>query len=160
MHGVPRAQAVHGPAPRFSVIAWGKRRTLNPRNAGSDELQQQKESHRPNRPAPGSATAKPAATTSAAAAMSSYPEPEKEKEIAMEIKQVTELVDQFVISQTQQKAKPAARAPTTSGRSRVQGGWASNQPRGGKQSAEQKNSRYFFPLFDSSREFITFRYTA
>ena len=150
MHGVPRAQAVHGPAPRFSVIAWGKRRTLNPRNAGSDELQQQKESHRPNRPAPGSADAKPAATASASAAMSSsYPEPEKEKEIAMEIKQVIELVEQFVISQTQlPKAKPAAPAPTTSGRSRVQGGWASNQPRGGKQSAEQKKyiflSSFFF----------------
>ena len=36
-HGVPREKArVVGP--RFSIICWGKRRTLNARNAGADDV--------------------------------------------------------------------------------------------------------------------------
>ena len=135
MHGVPRAQSAHGPAPRFSVIAWGKRRTINPQNAGSDELQKEKEkeSSRPSRPL-NTSTDKQSTTASHSYGGYGASEPEKEKEIAMDIKEVTALVDKWVLSQTEQQARQSAPALVNNGRSRVQGGWASNQ-RGGKQGA-------------------------
>ena len=34
-HGVPKSSRSHGAAPRFSIIAWGRRRSLNPRNGGT-----------------------------------------------------------------------------------------------------------------------------
>lgn len=121
---------MHGPAPRFSVIAWGKRRSLNPRNAGSDEMQQQqqREASRPSRPLNSSTDKQP--TSAAPHGGYGAADAEREKEIAMDIKEVTALVEKFVISQTQLQAKSSAPAPVNNGRSRVQGGWASNQPRG------------------------------
>jgi len=39
MHGVPRATSHStAPAPRFSIIAWGRRRSLTARNAGKEDI--------------------------------------------------------------------------------------------------------------------------
>jgi len=112
MHGVPKSAGSRGPAPRFSVIAWGRRRTLNERNAGADEIGKRQtlsdENEENEKPEKNDKYDKGSA-------------PEKEQ--AMGIAEVTQLVEKFVLDNTKKKpaaasAKPAAR------RSRVQGGWA------------------------------------
>lgn len=42
-HGVPKAKHGAKAGPRFSVIAWGRRRTLNERNAASEEIKRAQE---------------------------------------------------------------------------------------------------------------------
>jgi len=108
MHGVPKAVG-RSAAPRFSIIAWGCRRSLNERNAGVDEIGKRQnyenEVITPEPPIPN-----PDAT---------------EKEQAMGGDEVADLVDKFIISNTKKKSpsKPAA-APAKPRKSRVQGGWA------------------------------------
>jgi hypothetical protein len=132
MHGVPRAQQSSvGPAPRFSIIAWGKRRVLTPRNAGADELkqqtqQQQRQQQQQQRERTQQQKQQQQLTTPPASLYAK--EPDAEKEIAMDIKEVTALIEQFVI--TQNEANKKAPLAPVSGKSRVQGGWAATGGRG------------------------------
>jgi len=107
MHGVPKS-SIKGPAPRFSIIAWGCRRSLNERNASIDEIGS-RESYSNELIEEKKYDAKAA------------PEKEKEKEQAMAIEEVTELVDKFILNNS--KPAPAA-AKKPARKSRVQGGWA------------------------------------
>jgi len=103
MHGVPKSSN-KGPAPRFSIIAWGCRRSLNERNAGIDEIGK-RESY-----------------TNEMVDDKQDPKPTAEKEQAMAIEEVTELVEKFILSNS---PKPPPSASKKYARvSRVQGGWA------------------------------------
>eukprot|EP00026_Physarum_polycephalum_P011606 Phypoly_transcript_11841.p1 GENE.Phypoly_transcript_11841~~Phypoly_transcript_11841.p1 ORF type:complete len:310 (+),score=70.31 Phypoly_transcript_11841:85-1014(+) len=94
MHGVPKATGIHGAAPRFSIIAWGRRKSLNERNSGTDELGKKQ------------VLADESEEDAKSEKNSKYDQkPEKEKEQAMGIAEVTALVDKFVLANTK---KPVA----------------------------------------------------
>jgi hypothetical protein len=129
-HGVPHAKdRVVGP--RFSIIAWGRRRTLNARNAGIREIGTREAPSTPLRlPSAADATHGPpttedTATTAAPAASSN--------EVVFSVDDVCKIVSEFTAAQREKAAaaeadKAAARAKASERdkkpRARVQGGWS------------------------------------
>jgi len=114
MHGIPKtSSASPSPAPRFSIIAWGRRRTLNARNAGRDEIgcrnnepqkqQQQQETNKKPPPQP-----------------QQQQQEEKPENIGMSMSSVRESIDRYIAEHSQRTAQP----PATASKSRVQGGWS------------------------------------
>uniref|UniRef100_A0A6B2LB70 Alpha-ketoglutarate-dependent dioxygenase AlkB-like domain-containing protein n=1 Tax=Arcella intermedia TaxID=1963864 RepID=A0A6B2LB70_9EUKA len=119
-HGVPRAPGAVGP--RFSVIAWGVRRTLNDRNSGKEEREGKAKGGVPLPPAPG---------PGGSGGGQGYEEESDEKPIAVGVDEVKALVDQFIASEAEKHAKKeTAPAKTAQKKSRVQGGWAGGRGRG------------------------------
>lgn len=138
-HGVPKATTKIGP--RFSIIAWGTRKTINERNSGADEqlhLKEEKDD-RESMKSPG-----PNITSS-----QEIEKPEKKKEIVVEVEEVVKLVTGWV-AQQEAKKKPMNTSPTArsgrGGKSRIQGrgGWSSggsSNPREGSSGTPRGRGR-------------------
>jgi hypothetical protein len=139
-HGVPKANTKVGP--RFSIIAWGRRRTINERNSGLDEQEEQslreKEDQEERVEMRSSSELK---ASSEIKSSQEIPNSEEKKEIVIEVDEVVRVVKEWV-AQQEAKKKPAttttsaSRGGTRGGRSRVQGGWS-----GGRGGASGGNSR-------------------
>lgn len=119
-HGVPKTKMKSGP--RFSVIVWGRRLSLNERNSAVQERKDQKLITAPS-PSPNPLNAsqeKPA-----------EPEQAEAKAPDLELAEVLKLVESWVLEEGKRNApplnksqeKPKAGATRGRGKSRVQGGW-------------------------------------
>ncbi len=125
-HGVPRArERIVGP--RFSIIAWGRRRTLSHRNAGLSEIGTREAPSTPLLvPGPDAIAAHGPPTNETETAEKS------ENEAVCLIDDVVRSVDAFVEQQLQKKAdaeaaKQASKQKATErakAKPRVQGGWS------------------------------------
>jgi hypothetical protein len=135
MHGVPRAAAnTAAPAPRFSIIAWGRRRSLTARNAGKDDIGKR-------------APYEEDLLSDKELAKSNLDESAEKKEQAMSMESVREAVEKFIESQPRYPVAPAAK-PAAPKVSRIQQGGAASRgkapaARGGgwgamKKAAESK----------------------
>lgn len=153
-HGVPKCKAGSKSGPRFSIIAWGRRRTINERNAALDELNaaahKQPLTERAYKPSPVAATAAPA-TAPVTAAMTA-PAAEEMNKLEKQVAAIAiaapqekaaggcgcggeeatgavvmhaQEVSRIVDEFTTSAATTAAKAnPWAANKSRVQGGWA------------------------------------
>ena len=131
-HGVPKEAALRS-GPRFSIIAWGRRRTINAINGGADEVG--------TRDAPEQGVG-PAGFSPAAAATPEDAAPievaEDENTPAVSGEDVASLIDGFVSREsTQRQRREGARASAQRPdgkpqRSRVQGGWGGGRGGGSR----------------------------
>jgi hypothetical protein len=130
-HGVPHARE-RSVGPRFSLIAWGRRRTLNARNAGVNEIGTREAPKTPLR-VPGvvasaDATAAHGAPTNEETTTNND---DKTNEVVCSIEEVAHNVQAFVEQQTQKRAEAEAAkqaskekaAARSKAKPRVQGGW-------------------------------------
>lgn len=128
-HGIPKAKTQIGP--RFSIIAWGRRRTLNKRNSTKDE--QEKNAHRLKK----NGTQCSLISTSD----SSYHQSTNEKaEITLGVDKVSKMIETFVLKKEANKIESEKRKDIrrqNRRKSRIQGGWNGHQARRGH---SQENS--------------------
>jgi hypothetical protein len=113
-HGVPRGKKNCGP--RFSIIAWGRRRTINRFNAGAD-AESKRSTEKPKQQAKPQ-LAKPQGAQPSAQPKEIARNPSNATEV-VKIDDVAQMVDAFVLTQKKQTPKPKGRS-----KSRVQGSWA------------------------------------
>lgn len=129
MHGVPRATERTAEGPRFSIIAWGRRRTLNARNAGLRDVGNRSPPSWPLR-VPSAATREELAAHGPSTTEETA-EP-KRNEVVSSLAEVAQSIAAFVEQQEHKQAeaeaaKAAARAKATErqkAKPRVQGGWS------------------------------------
>lgn len=136
-HGVPKANPKVGP--RFSIIAWGRRRTINERNSGIDEQQQRLKEEQEEHENLGASQELKSSQEMKSSQEIQKPAEEK-KEIVVEVEDVVKLVTEWVAQQEAKKVKPKTNtSPSARGRggkSRVQGGgWS-----GGNKNARGTSS--------------------
>lgn len=130
MHGVPKETELRT-GPRFSIIAWGRRRTINVRNGGTDEIGTRDTPEEADSRDDHLRVTKHAGTKSDFSTNDDAPIEDDVRETAAEIRDITELVDRFVLRETAQRqrltdAKAKAKDPSASSKrrkGRVQGGW-------------------------------------
>eukprot|EP00039_Didymoeca_costata_P026336 m.15740 g.15740 ORF g.15740 m.15740 type:complete len:319 (+) comp5477_c0_seq1:75-1031(+) len=116
-HGVPKETTLKT-GPRFSIIAWGRRRVITPRNGGADEQGTrdiEEERHHDNEG--------PLFEANDDAPIV------EEDDVKPMVSDVTELLEKFVLRETSnQMKKEQFKAKNATGnkarRSRVQGGWS------------------------------------
>eukprot|EP01127_Copromyxa_protea_P024462 TRINITY_DN9644_c0_g1_i1.p2 TRINITY_DN9644_c0_g1~~TRINITY_DN9644_c0_g1_i1.p2 ORF type:complete len:179 (-),score=45.81 TRINITY_DN9644_c0_g1_i1:4-540(-) len=133
-HGVPKANPKVGP--RFSIIAWGSRRTLNERNSGKEEQEKSKKEECGERDTMRS--------SSGIHSSQEIPKTEEKKEIVLQVDDVVQLVTDWISQQEEKKKKPTSsptRGGATRGRSRVQGGWSGGGAKGSPTSARGGRGR-------------------
>jgi hypothetical protein len=108
-HGVPRAASSStAPAPRFSIIAWGRRRSLTARNAGKDDIGKR-------------APYEEDLLSDKELAKSNLDESAEKKEQAMSMESVREAVEKFIEAQPRYPVAPASK-PAAPKVSRIQQG--------------------------------------
>jgi len=118
-HGVPKSTKLTGP--RFSVIAWGRRRTLNEKNAGKEEVSVEQPLSSPNHVKAGSQL-----THSNEQVMKNDEYDKGNKEVSkVDITEVTKLVENFVLEKQQQQQRQQQQQTISNKpkKSRVQGAY-------------------------------------
>lgn len=117
-HGVPRAKR-NACGPRFSIIAWGRRREINRRNGALSEialLPEDEGGHSKMDWADWSEDTKENKQKAARPATSHSPpsqDRQREKEIALEVGEVGKLVETFVLREDEKSAKLQAQGGRT-----------------------------------------------
>jgi type IV secretory pathway VirJ component len=109
-HGVPR-EKMRVVGPRFSIICWGRRRTLNVRNAGSDDIASNPQRALRSSKDRGSLSSSANAADDESSSSSSEQEQAAngENEPTMTGNEVAHLVNEFVRKQKQEQERRAAK---------------------------------------------------
>jgi len=118
--------------PRFSIIAWGRRRTITERNGGTDELGSQPLNSR----SPSNKLTQ-VNVSEEKESQNDYDKVSDKESTKVEIAQVMKLVDNFVLEkQKQSVTQTKSQGPR---KSRVQGGW-NDSSKTNKHKDEKSNS--------------------
>eukprot|EP00729_Bicosta_minor_P013036 gene13036-32258_t len=137
-HGVPK-ENTHKSGPRFSIIAWGRRRVINVRNGGRDEIGTRDEAEPVEDYGGGSSSGGGGGHKMVTNDDAPMVAAEKEKgaddaeEPVVTVEDIARMVESFVLrEETQMKrredAKTAARAASASGKGKRRGRQPSSEP--------------------------------
>jgi len=132
-HGIPKTKFRTGP--RFSIIAWGRRRTLNARNSTKSEQEMNAKRFRKG-------STKSSFTSKVNPI--SHQDTKEKAEVTVDVSEVSKMVEAFVLEKKSVEIKKTEQKNMRRQgrrRSRIQGGWSSQRTHGQGRSHELSNRR-------------------